>query len=82
MFFYQSATEDRKVIEGLETVDEQIHFVVGMGEGNEDAFITHSINDLESIKQQYENMVDAWKNGDANKLYDLFVYQIKTKKHR
>ena len=78
-FFYQLATKDNKVIEGLETVDEQIHFIVGMGEGNEEAFITHSINDIESIKQDYEAMVDAWKKGDVKKLHDLIVADIKTK---
>lgn len=79
LFFYQLATRDNKTVEGLETVEEQIHFVVGMGEGNEDAFVTHSIRDLESIMQKYESMVDAWKTGDAKKLNDLMVAELKTK---
>lgn len=78
-FFYQLATNDKKIIEGLETIDEQINFIVEMGEGNEDAFITHSINDLESIKNDYENMVDAWKKGNVEKLNDLIVTELKTK---
>jgi hypothetical protein len=78
-FFYQLAVRDKKGIEGLETVDEQIAYIVEMGEGNEDAFITHSINDLESIKQDYENMVNAWKHGDAEKLDELIVDDLKTK---
>ena len=65
LFFYKLATKDKKGIAGLETIEEQINFIVGMGEGNEDALITHSINELESIKQQYETMVDAWKIGDG-----------------
>ena len=79
MFFYKLAKRDNKVIEGFETVDEQIHFMVGMGEGNEDEFITHSINDIESIKQQYEIMINAWRDGDAEKLNDLTVAEFKTK---
>lgn len=79
LFFYQLAARDNKTVEGLETVEEQIHFVVGMGEGNEDAFVTHSIKDLESIKQKYESMVDAWKTGDAKKLNDLMVAELKSK---
>jgi len=78
-FFYQLATQDKKATEGLETVDEQIQFVVGMGEGNEDAFITHSLRDLESIKQNYETMVEAWKKGDIKKLDALFVAEVKAK---
>jgi hypothetical protein len=79
LFFYQLAARDNKTVEGLETVEEQIRFVVGMGEGNEDAFVTHSIRDLESIMQKYESMVDAWKKGDAKKLSDLMVAELKTK---
>ena len=79
LFFYQLAAADNKIVEGLETVDEQINFVVGMGEGIEDAFVTHSIRDLESIKQKFESMVDAWKKGDAKKLNDLMVAELKIK---
>jgi uncharacterized protein YbaP (TraB family) len=79
MFFYQSAVRDNKKIAGLETVDEQIDYVVGMGEGNEDEFITYTIEDLKSIKQDYEALVDAWKEGDVQKLSDLVISEIKTK---
>lgn len=82
MFFYQSAKKDKTVIEGLEAIDEQINFIVGMGQGNEDAFITYTINDLKSIKQTYEVMVDAWEKGDEEKLYELIVSGIKIKMPR
>ncbi len=79
LFFYKLATGDNKSMEAFETVEEQISFVVGMGDGYEDAFVTHSIKDLESIKQKYESMVDAWKTGDAKKLNDLMVAELKSK---
>jgi hypothetical protein len=78
-YLYQLATQDKKATEGLETVDEQIQFIVRMGEGNEDAFITSSLRDLESIKQKYETMVEAWKKGDVKKIDELFVADTKTK---
>lgn len=78
MFFYQLATKDKKFTEGLETIDEQIHFTVGAGVGNEDAFITHSINNLKSINQQYDSMVDAWRTGDVKKLNDMIIAEMKT----
>jgi len=78
-FLYQLAIKDKKATEGLETVDEQIQFVVEMGEGNEDAFITHTLKDIESIKQDYETMVAAWKKGDLKKIDDLFVAETKIK---
>jgi uncharacterized protein YbaP (TraB family) len=79
MFLYELAAVDNKITEGLETVEEQISFVVGMGEGNEDAFVTHSIRDLATIKQKFGSMVDAWKRGDAKKLNDLMIAEFKTK---
>ena len=79
MFYYQSATTDKKPIEGLETVDEQIDFIVGMGEGNEDKLITYTINDLVSIKENYETMTDAWRKGNVQGLYNLILREIKTK---
>jgi uncharacterized protein YbaP (TraB family) len=78
-FFYQLAKRDKKTVKGLETVEEQIDFVVGMGEGNEDAFVTNSIRELKSIKQQYESLVDAWKKGDTKKLNDLMIVELKIK---
>lgn len=78
-FFYQLATTDKKGTEGLETVDEQIEFILGMGEGDEDAFITLSLQDIKSIKQEYERMVAAWKKGDLKKIDALFLAETKTK---
>lgn len=78
-FFYQLATKDKKGIEGFETIDEQIQFIVTMGEGNEDAFITQSLRDVESFKKDYQTMVAAWKKGNVKKLNHLFVAEIKTK---
>ena len=53
-----------------------------MGEGNEDAFVSHSIKDLKSVKQNYESLVEAWKKGDVEKLNDLMVAELKTKTPR
>ena len=78
-FFYQLATKDKKAVQELETIEDQIQFLVGMGEGNEDAFVSHSMNDLKSVKQNYESLVEAWKKGDVEELNDLMVTEFKTK---
>jgi uncharacterized protein YbaP (TraB family) len=82
MFYYQSANRDSKPIVGFETIDEQIDYIVGMGEGNEDEFITYTIEDLKSIKQDYEALVGAWKEGDVEALCDHVISDIKTKMPR
>jgi uncharacterized protein YbaP (TraB family) len=79
MFFYNYALKDRKVIATLETVDEQIDFIIGMGKGNEDNFIKYTIQDIKSTKENFEAMVDTWRKGDDKKLSKLIVDEMKTK---
>ena len=76
-FFYKLAKRDKKIVEGLETVDEQISYLAGMGEGNEDAFVRYTIEDFKSIERQYESLVAAWKKGDTRRIYDLMVADLK-----
>ena len=78
MFFYKSAQKDNKGIVGLETIEEQIDFLLNMGKGKEDEFIAYTINDIKSTKDNFEVMIDSWKKGEAKKLYELIVAEIKT----
>jgi uncharacterized protein YbaP (TraB family) len=79
LFFYGLANKDKKIVEGLETVEEQIDSIVSMADGNEDDFVTYSINDMKNIKQQFEILANAWRKGDAEKLNELMVTELKTK---
>jgi uncharacterized protein YbaP (TraB family) len=78
-FFYKLAVKDKKEVKKFETIDEQIGFILSMGKGNEDAFITHSISEMKNTKKDYEALMDAWKKGDTEKLYKLMVSGLKTK---
>ncbi|SEM22298.1 hypothetical protein SAMN04489760_10720 [Syntrophus gentianae] len=77
LYFYNQAKRDGKLTEGLETVEEQMDFIAELGQGDEDGFVTHTLNELRSIKQSYENLVDAWKKGDTGKLEDVMVADLK-----
>ena len=79
MFFYGLANKDKKIVEGLDTVEEQIDYVVSMADGNEDDFVAYSLNDMKTIKQQFEVLANAWRKGDAEKLDELMVTELKTK---
>ena len=79
LFFYELANKDQKIVEGLETIEEQIDCIVSMADGNEDDFVTYSINDMKNIKQQFEILANAWRKGDAEKLDELMVTELKTK---
>lgn len=76
--FHELAARDGKDVEGLETVDEQIDYLVSMADGNEDEFVTHSIRNMKTIKQQFKAFSDAWRTGDAGKLDELMVAELKT----
>jgi uncharacterized protein len=79
LFYYGQANKDKKVVEGLETVDEQINYAVSMADGNADEFVTYSIKDMKTIKQQFEILANAWRMGDAEKLDELMVAELKTR---
>ena len=76
-YFYELATREKKVIEGLETVDEQIDYLVSMADGNEDEFVTYSLRDMLTIRQQFDSIVNAWRKGDAEKLDALLIAELK-----
>lgn len=77
-FFYHQAVRDHKVVKGLETVDEQIDYVVSMADGDEDAFITYSINDMKTIRQDFNKLESAWREGSAEKLERLLNAELRT----
>ena len=72
-FFNTRAIRDAKSLGQLETVQEQIGFLAAMGEGNESEFILLSLRDLEETGAVMDEMIQAWRTGDNDKLSDLFV---------
>ena len=81
-YYYDKAkSDDKKTIE-LETIDEQIHIFTESGEGDGDAFITYSLEDVKNMEKRFDNFADAWKKGDVNRLNDFVVdIQKKTPKY-
>jgi len=75
-FFNSRAREDGKPVGQLESIDDQIGFLAAMGEGNESEFILLSLQDLEKA-QMLEQMIDAWRTGDNDKLSALFIDDMK-----
>jgi len=78
-FFYGLGKRDKKIVEGLETAEEQINYIVSMADGNEDEFVTYSISDMKAIKPQLDILVNAWRKGDAETMNELMITELKTK---
>lgn len=78
IFFHKLAIKDKKTVGKLETVEEQINFLVDMGKGDEDAFMTHSLGEMKNIKLDFEKLISAWKTGDIKKLKKMLITDFKT----
>ena len=75
-FFNTRAREDGKAVGEFESIDDQIGFLAAMGEGNESEFIMLSLQDLEKT-EMLEQLIDAWRTGDNDKLSALFIDDMK-----
>ncbi|MBM4152901.1 MAG: TraB/GumN family protein [Kiritimatiellaceae bacterium] len=76
-FLYAKAKSENKTVRGLETLQQQLQFIVNMGKGKEDAMILQMLDDVHTIKQDYEEIVGAWKSGNTNSLNQLMNLKIK-----
>lgn len=75
--YYKQSLQDNKPVLKLETIDEQIAFIASMGEGNEDKFVRHSLDELNRIKEIFELLISHWKQGKGEDLYRLFIEPTK-----
>jgi uncharacterized protein YbaP (TraB family) len=71
LYFHEKALADRKRVAALETVDEQIDFILGMGKGNEDRFIKYALADLDNLDEIFDRLVAAWRKGNEEALIAL-----------
>ena len=76
-YYNKLAIKDKKLVVGLETLDEQFSFLSAMGEGKEEQFVHSSLNDLDKQMTTYEKLIVAWRNGDRQKLDGLIVSEMK-----
>jgi hypothetical protein len=77
LFFHRRAGEDGKPVAGLETVDEQIAFLLAMADGHEDLFVSYAMDDMQNIKRDFDVMAAAWRKGDADGLNKMMVAELK-----
>lgn len=76
-FFNSRAMGDAKTLGALESLEDQIGFLADMGAGNESEFILMSLDDLETTDEVMEQMISAWRSGDADDLAEMFVADMR-----
>ncbi len=70
-FYMEKAQAANKQTLFLEGIQEQLDFIAHMGEGQEDALILSTLDDISSIDELLQPMVDAWRDGDMQALDEL-----------
>ena len=74
---YQNKSKaDGKKLEGLETVEEQMDFLLTMGKGNESEMLLATLRDLKDIKPNMTKMLKAWREGDDEMLASLIIEKM------
>ena len=72
-FYHSRATAEGKPVAGLESVDQQIRLLAGMGAGDEEKFMRMSLDELEESGRVINEMVDAWRRGSLVDLERLVI---------
>lgn len=61
----------------LESIDEHLNFLASIGEGNEDKLVDKSLDEFKKLRAFVDEMTEAWRSGDEEKLYNLFSKDMK-----
>ncbi|MCW8900269.1 MAG: TraB/GumN family protein [Gammaproteobacteria bacterium] len=70
-FYINKGLKDGKKFTYLESVEEQLSFIVNMGENNPDELVTYTLRDMKNLGGQIAVMKSAWRKGDNLKLKEV-----------
>jgi hypothetical protein len=72
-FMGDKAKEDGKMVTKLESLDEQIHYISTMGQGNESQLILQTLNDIKDLPKDLDSMTTAWRSGNSKSLFETGI---------
>lgn len=70
--FHKRAKKSGKALGFLETVEEQLDVLTSMGDGNEDSFVSYSLEDMDEMESAMDELTGSWRNGSS----DLMTNQL------
>lgn len=76
-YMMNKALVDKKPIQGLESLDEQIDFLLAMGKGDESNFILQNLDELKTLAVDIDALRQAWRKGDMSKIDELMIVGMK-----
>ncbi|MCW8928701.1 MAG: TraB/GumN family protein [Gammaproteobacteria bacterium] len=74
--FWQLAKQDGKTIGFLESLDEQLSFLVNMGIGNENELILNTLNDLKDVTSMINSLRAAWRSGNELEMKKIVLQSM------
>jgi uncharacterized protein YbaP (TraB family) len=72
-YFFTRAIGDGKQRGQLESIEEQLSMLSGMGEGYESDYVLYSLADFEQLEDELGNIVTHWRNGNTDSLREDFI---------
>lgn len=76
-YFHLKALNEQKKLGQLETAEEQLAFIVSMGDGQEDEMIAHTMQEMKELPVLMRSMKDAWRQGDVLRLKEIALTPFK-----
>jgi len=70
-YYYQRAQTDKKMLGYLESNEQQLDFMTGIGKGRENDFVLYSLKDLENVEDIMQKLKSAWRNGNQDAMATL-----------
>ena len=75
-YFWQRAQRDRKPAIALESLDEQLGFIVNMGKGNEAEMIRNALDEARQAPAIIMSLKNSWRAGDQKTMEQLILQDM------
>jgi uncharacterized protein YbaP (TraB family) len=75
--FLEKAHGDNKTIIELEGVAAQLDLLAGLSDDLQEKFLVSSVKEDDKAKEELEQLMDAWKQGDAKKMEEVEKSDLK-----
>ena len=76
-YFFDRAKQDGKKVSFLESVDDQLKLFTEMSKEEEELFLAKVLMELETMRAKVGDMINAWKDGNTNKLASIVEQEFK-----
>lgn len=76
-YFSDKAAEDHKKTDGLESIDQQISFLVAIGDAEPDAVLQYTIDEMNKLEQVMVDIKHDWRHGVYTTSLDKFMQEMK-----